>query len=311
MRCLYCRRIIGPIRRLADREFCSAEHRRHMRSLSARVARESADFDGYNEAWPVYLSPIATGNSQRKHSSIGSGAVFGMLILLALAVGSMGLSTSSPDSAASMSSRIPFEGVRQAIRNHAAVRLNENFRSGFKSWTGVKSANDWHFDHGFVRPGRLRIWKESTALSDYQMEFEGQIERRSLGWAYRAKDLENYYATKITITREGPLPVADLVRYAVIKGRESARVSLPLPLAIRNDMLYRVQMNVSGESFTTSLNGRIVDTWNDRRIGSGGIGFFTDVSEVATIRWVTLSHRDDFVGRMLSYLGFFRPPLPL
>ena len=65
-------------------------------------------------------------------------------------------------------------------------------------------------------------------MTDYQLEFVGEIEQKGMSWAYRAKDARNYYANKIVITKPGPLPSADLVRYAVINGVERARSSTPL-----------------------------------------------------------------------------------
>ena len=46
-----------------------------------------------------------------------------------------------------------------------------------------------------------------------------RLDRRSLSWAFRATDSDNYYATKLVITKPGPLPNAGLVRYAMVNGR--------------------------------------------------------------------------------------------
>ena len=105
--------------------------------------------------------------------------------------------------------------------------------------------------------------------------------------------------------------MADLVRYATVGGKQSKRANLPLPLAIRNDTLYRIQLAVKGDNFSTTVNGQMVDTWSDSRLTAGGIGFFTDKGEVASLRWVTVSHRDNILGQMLSYLGFWAPLEPL
>jgi hypothetical protein len=148
-------------------------------------------------------------------------------------------------------------------------------------------------------------------MTDYQLEFSGQIEKKSLGWAYRAIDPNNFYATKITITKPGPLPTADLVRYVTVGGKQADRVNLPLPMVIRNDTLYRVLVTVQGNNFSTAVNGQMVDAWTDSRLPAGGIGFFSEKGEVASLRWVTVSHRDNFLGRMLSYIGFWAPLEPL
>jgi hypothetical protein len=96
-----------------------------------------------------------------------------------------------------------------------------------------------------------------------------------------------------------------------VQGKQSSRVSLPLPMVIRNDTLYRVLLTVKGDNFSTAVNGQMVDTWSDKRLTAGGIGFFSDRGEVAVLRWVTVSHRDNFLGRMLSYIGFWAPIEPM
>ncbi len=264
------------------------------------------------EIWPVYLRPIdEIAEGKNPQPNLANTATFGIVIVVALAIGSMGLL--GPGSPHLQTSAGPLDDVRRLIKNHAAVRLNENFQGGLKEWKGYtnSSSADWSFNHGFVQPGRLRLWKESLGMNDYQMEFLGQIEKKGFGWAYRAADNQNFYATKIQIVKPGPLPSADLLRYAVVQGSESSRVSLPLPMVIRNDTLYRVLLTVKGENFTTTVNGQVVDTWSDTRLKSGGVGFFTDRGEVASLRWVTVTNRDNFVGRILSYLGFWMPIEPM
>jgi hypothetical protein len=160
-----------------------------------------------------------------------------------------------------------------------------------------------------VRPGSLRLWSKSMNLSDYNFDFTSQIERNGMGWVFRANDDRNYYATKILITRPGPLPSGDILRYAMINGKESNRVRLPLPLEIRSDTLYSVRVTVKGENFRTLVNGQIVDSWRDARLKAGGVGFFADRGEIATIRSAAISDRNTFVGRLFSYLqaGYWIP----
>jgi hypothetical protein len=313
MRCLYCQKRIGLFRRLTDREYCCRVHRKAMRTVSARMARDSSEADDLGAIWPVFskragdvieAAPAAQSNQT-------STAIFGLVIVGALAVGSMGL-LGPGGSAKLKTSTGPFDDLKKAIHDHAAVKLSDSFQSGLHGWLPYNSSTaDWSFNHGFVQPGRLRLWKESLGMTDYQMEFVGQIEHKGFGWAYRASDGGNFYATKIDITKPGPLPTADLVRYAVVGGRESSRVNLPLPMVIRNDTLYRVLVTVKGDNFSTAVNGQMVDTWSDNRLRLGGIGFFSDNGAVASLRWVTVSNRDNFLGRMLSYLGFWAPLEPL
>src|SRR4051812_15193813 len=160
MRCLYCQKRIGIIRRIADREYCCGGHRRRMLARSARAARNAAANGEFDETLPLYGS--RDGETARPNqSNLFSTATFGIFIVIALLVGSMGLSgpnNSNPKYAATG----PMEDLRKMIRNHAAVRLNDDFHGGLKSWqaagdrtfsTGTRGP-EWTFNHGFVQPGR-------------------------------------------------------------------------------------------------------------------------------------------------------------
>lgn len=196
------------------------------------------------------------------------------------------------------------EGVRSLLRSRAAVRYDTDFRSGLSTWSGPAGwSKDWSYDQaGFLRPGKFGLWRQSMPLSDYRMEFLGQIERKSIGWVFRASDEMNYNAAKITITKPGALPMADLIHYSVVNGQESRHSSVHLPFAVRNDTIYRVQLDVQGTQFTTRVNGRMVDSWSDPSHRSGGVGFLSGEGELARVRWLRVSNRDDLLGRICSYL---------
>ena len=76
---------------------------------------------------------------------------------------------------------------------------------------------------------------------------------------YRAGDLNNYYAEKIVQTGSGARAGLALDRYAVIAGRETGRVVVPIAYAPRAGAALRVRMDVAGNGFRTYLDGRLVD----------------------------------------------------
>jgi len=116
-------------------------------------------------------------------------------------------------------------------------------------------------------------------MQDYQVEFLAQIEKKSIGWVYRAADKGNFYASKLTVVKPGPLPSVALIRYPVIDGKMGPAVEIPLRVLMHNDMPYRVQITVNGRDFTTSIEGQLVDYWRDDRLKTGGVGFFSDAGE--------------------------------
>lgn len=200
-----------------------------------------------------------------------------------------------------------WSAARQGIAARAGVELFDDFRSGLSAWEGRANwAQTWSYDDaGFVRTGALGLFTPSLGMSDYDLEFLGRIEKKALNWVVRAQDANNYYAFKLVITRPGPLPSLALVRYAVLHGKEGPRTQVPVPLVVRNDTLFRIRTIVRGSSFTTMVQGVVVDTWSDDRLSRGGIGFFSSKGEQSLFRWVTVTHQYDTVGKLCAFLAPF------
>jgi hypothetical protein len=198
-----------------------------------------------------------------------------------------------------------WKNLNQTISDRAAVAYADDFRSGLDAWESRSNlTRSWSYDaSGFVRPGPLAVFKPSIDLSDYRFEFLAEIDQKALGWAFRAEDLNNYYAMKFVIVKPGPLPLVHIVRYAVINGKEGPHVDKPLPLTVRGDMLYRIQVNTRGADFTILAQGQVVDFWSDNRLQHGGVGFFCNRGERARLRWVEVSHQYDALGRLCAYLA--------
>lgn len=308
MRCLYCRRRIGSLRRLLDREFCSSEHRRRFRKSSARALRDAgellADYDDY----------LAVTESHDKKQAKGVNGKFGIVVAAVVGI-TVGLtlwmvpSAPVPIPAAELRYTLTSNPLSQKIRSlfpeSPKINLRQDFRLGLGEWLG--GGNSSSYLPGALRTDSLRLWKPSLSLTDYHLEFQGAIERKALGWAFRATDLKNYYAAKITVSgRDGQR--AEIERFVVMAGKEYDRVRLPIPVSIRTDTLYRVRVRVKGDQFSTSVDGQVIDTWRDRRLRKGGVGFFAERGEQATIRWVSLSEPDGFFSRLLA-LGLFVNPM--
>ena len=191
------------------------------------------------------------------------------------------------------------------IARRAAISLSDDFRSGLGDWDGAGNwAESWSYDPaGFVRPGRLAIYMPSVPLSDYRMEFVGQIERRALSWVCRAADASNYYAMKLVIVEPGPLPRAAIIRYPVIDGRAGRRIHKPLPFTLRNQRMHRVRIDVRGDNYTAYVDGQLVDFWTYHGRDTGGVGFFRDGGERSRLRWVSVTHQYDFLGRLCALLA--------
>jgi hypothetical protein len=200
---------------------------------------------------------------------------------------------------------LQWKNVNRSISDRAAVAYADDFRSGLDAWVSRSNLTaSWSYDvAGFVRPGPLAIFKPTVDLTDYRFEFLGELQQKAMGWAFRVQDFKNYYAMKFVVVKPGPLPLVHIVRYAVIDGKEGPHVDKPLPMTVRADMMYRIQVNAHGGDFTIMAQDQVVDFWSDNRLRHGGVGFFSNRGERALLRWVEVSHQYDALGRLCAYLA--------
>ncbi|HBY64423.1 MAG TPA: hypothetical protein DEH78_31770 [Solibacterales bacterium] len=136
---------------------------------------------------------------------------------------------------------------------------------------------------------QFSLYRPSLALSDYRMEFEGELEAKSLGWVIRYADPKNYYAMKIRASRPGDATGATFVRYAVIGGEETDRFELPLAAKVRPGMKIKVRVDAKGPRLITYVQGTAVNEWSDTKLKTGGFGFLNTREERARIAQVQLS----------------------
>ncbi len=233
-----------------------------------------------------------------RRTLLGASVVAVLIVLTASAA-------SLSKSAASGWWKDSLSGFRVRAGERASIRLSEDFRSGLDQWKDADGATAaWTFDpSGFVQPGKFAIYRPSEGLTDYTVEFLGQIDSRAMSWAMRARDARNYYAVKLIITKPGPLPTLVLRRYAVLNGRETAHHDTVLPMTVRGDAIFRVRADVVGPDFSIRIQDHLVDFWTDVRLYSGGVGFFSSKGERSKIKWVQVAHNDDLLGQICGYLA--------
>jgi hypothetical protein len=322
MVCLWCGKKVGLLRSMMDREFCSQVHRKLASQSPDRIAKEidvTADYD-LTELWAVE-------KENRKQSRPGGvGQAIGVFLVLGLmAVVAVGMATGGAGGGSSNRPALPglsptastanstwSDFFRSTWRSHSQVTLTNDFSRGINDWVGHRNQgkHDWSLDPSGLRPGRIKIWSKSTSLSDYDMEFLGQIEQKSLGWAFRAADIKNYYGSKLVLAGRGAggSPNAGLVRFITVDGREQERTQMPIPITLERGVPYRVRVSVEGSRFVTTVNGQVVSSWSDSRIRRGGVGFFSEDGDVSTVRWVSLTERDSMLGRLLSHFSLIQAP---
>jgi hypothetical protein len=156
--------------------------------------------------------------------------------------------------------------AEKPAESSAAVNVGE------QGWT-----TEWASDIGGSKRARqLTMYRPSAGMSDYQLQFVGQIETKALGWIFRAFDTKNYYVMKIETFKPG---VMALTHFAVVEGRESSYSQKPLSIDARPGAAYRVKLEVNGPRFTVSIGGEPVDFWTDNRLKVGSVGFMNEREE--------------------------------
>jgi len=149
----------------------------------------------------------------------------------------------------------------------------------------------WGGDTASPPAGReITIYRPSLKLSDYRIEFQGDIESKSLGWVFRAADPDNYYAMKLTtVSTALPAKVA-LFKYIVVKGRSTQVGRVPVDLDVSNDTVFKVRVDVRGAKFSTFVQSQPVDVWTDDQLKAGGVGFLNERGERGRIKSVSIRY---------------------
>jgi hypothetical protein len=191
--------------------------------------------------------------------------------------------------------------VRRAIVQRAAIEHRDDFVGGLEHWRGVEK---WkRFPSGAVQPVGLGLFKPSLEMRNYLVEFSAQIKKGGVGFAIRAVDEKNYQAVKLVTLKAGPLPTVAIQRFAVIDGKEVNRKQTILPLTVSADTVYRVSVDVNGDSFTLMVQGRVVDFWSEEQLKAGGAGFFSAKGDQALIQNIRMSHQTDTIGKLFAALA--------
>jgi hypothetical protein len=127
-------------------------------------------------------------------------------------------------------------GDRLTPSVQGSIKLREEFKADLRDWqdadsltnAGGSRVEDWVVRAGAIYPSALKLWKPTLTLSDYQMKFQTRIESKAVGWAFRAQDDANYYATKLIVSRSKDSVRAEVARWATVGGSVISKVQLPI-----------------------------------------------------------------------------------
>lgn len=160
-----------------------------------------------------------------------------------------------------------------AVSLRPTYELGKQINSG--GWIEDWAPND--------KERRITLLRGSQPYSDYRIEFDAQIQNKAIGWMYRGLNPKNYYVVKLEKLKSGIEPVVALVRYAVIDGTNEKRIEKILPMKVRVDTTYKIRFDAVGNEFAVWLQDKKVDEWKDSRLGSGGLGLYSEGEEAAAV----------------------------
>ena len=97
----------------------------------------------------------------------------------------------------------------------------------------------WGADAPNNKGKQIAIYRPSMTMPDYRFEFRGEIERKAMGWIFRAQNPKTYYVMKLEVIKPGAKPLVALVKYAVIDGKETTRTQVILPFEVKTSTVYQ------------------------------------------------------------------------
>ena len=170
----------------------------------------------------------------------------------------------------------------QRLRDHSSSE-DSTIVSGTEMG-GAGWITEWASDSaGSARGRQISLYRPSIPMSDYRLEFVGRIDRRSLGWVFRAADSSNYYAAKLEAAQPRASSLT-ITRFAVVRGFEGIHIQRTLSLNTGASDLLKVRLEARGPRFTVYVQNQVAEDWEDDRLRSGGVGFLNEREERGQIQ---------------------------
>ena len=125
-------------------------------------------------------------------------------------------------------------------------------------------------------PGKsITLYEPSRGQSDYRMDFSWVPDSAGVGWVFRTRDGNNYYAERLSLQPHASDSLLVAEHFSVFGGREGAHFQRVIPLP-KHSGLVRVHMDAIGSEFKLFLENNPADSWYDSRLKSGALGFYAD-----------------------------------
>ena len=138
----------------------------------------------------------------------------------------------------------------------------------------------------------MSVYEPSREEADYRIQFGWVPDANGVGWVFRTRDANDYYAVRLRLIKPGASLVLAAEHFSVWNGEESVHSRKIIPL-VNNSGLVQVRMDAIGTSFTLSLQDAPVDTWTDARLDAGALGFYQENGQRPAVQAL----RFTFIGK--------------
>lgn len=158
------------------------------------------------------------------------------------------------------------------------------------------NATSW--SHQPVSPsGRsLTLYEPSRAESDYRMEFSWVPDAAGVGWVFRTRDRNNYYAARLSLEQRGAESALVVEHFGVVEGTENPHSRKVIPLK-NATALIKVHMDAIGSAFKLFVEDNLADSWTGTRLERGALGFYDDGDRFPKLLALTFTFIDNAVSR--------------
>ena len=141
---------------------------------------------------------------------------------------------------------------------------------------------------GAKQPRQLVLYRPTMGATDGRLEFTWKPGDGAVGWIFRVKDKDNYYAMAIKSLRPGSSPAFSVEHFTVYKGTEGPHATKMIILA-ENKPALQIRMDVNAAIFKLYVEGKVVESWTDNRLLAGGLGFLDQPDRPGEVQSVRMA----------------------
>ena len=128
------------------------------------------------------------------------------------------------------------------------------------------------------------------------MEFSWVPDAAGVGWVFRTRDANNYYAARLSLQQQGAESVLVAEHFGVLDGTENAHSRKVISLK-NAATLIKVHMDAIGSTFKLFVEDDLADSWTGTRLNSGALGFYADGAQLPKLLALSFTFIDNSVSR--------------